>query len=160
MFKHAQKPGLILAFVGIVWTLIFYFAGFGLEEWPGLLFLLVMVGFLIFFGAKVRDGILEGKMSFAQAFRWSFSTLFISTIVSSIFNYFYFKDINTEFIPAKFDEQLEKMSETMTEGQIDGALSSMEPFFSPIFFVVSGLVVMLLISLVLSLISGAILKKD
>lgn len=160
IFKESIKTGLILTVVGIVWTLILYFAGLEGKQWLNYLFILVVAAILLIEGKKFRELKLGNKMSFGEGFRFVFFASIISTILSTIYNYIHFNFISTSFISDRFNEALMEMEATQTPEQIEQAVPFMEPWFTPMVFTIIGLVFGVILAVILGLILGAILKRQ
>jgi hypothetical protein len=71
-----------------------------------------------------------------------FWTIFISSIISSVFTYVYVKFVDTSFAQTILDKSRENMEEagTMSDAQIDQAMEMTSKFTTPEMMVVFGLV--------------------
>ena len=159
IFKESIRTGVILAVIGIVFSLLMYFAGLENQQWINYLFMLVIAIILYVEGKKFREQKLNNMMTFGQGFRFVFFASLISSLISTIYNYFHFSYIS-DFVSVRFNETLIEMEATQSPEQIEQAMPFVEPWFTPFSFTFIGLFFGIIFALVLGLILGAILKRQ
>lgn len=147
------RYGLILAFAGIILFLIYMIAGIdmsGNARWISFPIYIVIV----FLAHKYFKDNGDGFMTFGQGVGISFWIGLLSSVISSIFTYFYIKVIDGSMLQQIMDKQIETMQEKgMSDEQIDQAMKIAAFFMSAeamllmgiiggiIFIVITGLII-------------------
>ncbi len=170
LFGEAIKTGLILGALSVILTLLIYIVDVNmLADWKlGIGILIVSVVIVIRFGKKYRDEDSdEGFMSFGESFKFSFSSFFISSLISMVFMILLYNVIDTD-LPKLITEKALQNTESMMEGfgmdsdAIDEALIQTEKNMNGQFTttgILSGSWVYILSSAFFGLIAALFIKK-
>lgn len=160
VLKHAMKFGLILGGAMIVYSHLLYLTNlmentlFGVLSY-GLFILGIIIG-----TKRLRDGQLEGYISYSRAF---IAGLYISLFVGFLMG-IYTYILNT-IDPQVLERSLELQAETlleygMDEDKVEQQILIRKSFSSPVFMAISGIIGFGLIGAVVSLLTAAFLRKD
>lgn len=103
----------------------------------------------------------DGYMSYGQGIGIAFWMALVSTVISSVFSYVYMKFIDTGFIEAIKDQQIEAMEQQgMSQEQIDQAMGFSSAFFTPEAMLIMGLLMGIIMTVIIALIVTIFTKKD
>lgn len=153
------RYGLILAFVGIIMFLIFMITGVNMSgnaRW--LSFPIYIV--IIFLAHKYFKENGDGFMTFGQGVGISFWMGLLSSVISSIFTYFYIKFIDGSMIQQAKDAEIEKMqNKGMSDEQIDQAMQFAAAFMTPEAFLIIGLIFGIIFIVITGLIISIFTQK-
>lgn len=149
------RYGLILGVISIAYFLIITLSGIGMQgaaSYASYLFIAV----IIFLGHKYYKENGNGYMSIGQGVGIGFWTGLISSVISSIFTYAYIKFVDSGFMDAIKDKQIEEMEKKgMSADQIDQAMKIAGAFTTPeailIFGIVGGIIISIIIGLIISI---------
>ncbi|MDF1575768.1 MAG: DUF4199 domain-containing protein [Bacteroidales bacterium] len=155
-WKPALIYGVILGFVSVFLSLVFYFIGMATENWTSWVTTLISVVLLVYLMIQYRNTYLGGYASFGQIFIMVLvSAGIISTMISAIYSYLLFTVIdpglvdqiriaaeekimsNSRIPESMYDDILEKMEQRMTVGY----MVKMALIFGPIVNAFIGLIV-------------------
>ncbi len=110
-----------------------------------------------------RDKFSGGYISYGKAFGVGFWVVLFSTILGTIFGYFYVTQINPglaeEILMNTEIETLEKYPD-MSDADLDRTLSFTEMFITPIMMTIMGFVVSMFFGTILSLIIAIFVKRE
>lgn len=162
--KIALNYGLLLAGVGIVFSLILFSMDLQYERGWGIMVVntLVMAA-VLFLGINTFKKSNAGFLSLGQAIKVGLAIAVISAVISIIYQMIFINFIDPDFMTTTMAMQKEQMLEqnpNMTQEQIDQATGMMETFSGPGAMVVFIFVGSLFFGLIISLIEGLILKKS
>jgi hypothetical protein len=154
--------GLILALVGIVYSLIMYFLDLSLNKTQGYVFILVQVVVLYFLLKSYRDNFLHGQITYGQSVGAGVIICLYYAIAMAIFSYLLFTIIDTGLVTKQLamTEDAMRAKGTLTEAQIDTAMSFTKKFMKPGIMSFSGIVVNIIWGTVLSLVISVFIKKE
>lgn len=161
MAMTAAIWGAITGMIGIVYTLILYYADLMTNKpasWAS--YAILIVG--IYLGTKAfRDQSLGGYISFGKALGTGVLISLFNAIISVIFMLILFLVIDPELMTKIMAEQQDKMLESgkITEEQMEQGMEMGKKFFIP-FAIFGGLVAGVFFGTIISLITSAILKKE
>ncbi|UZD24692.1 DUF4199 domain-containing protein [Algoriphagus halophytocola] len=168
-FQAAVKPGLTIGLVSLAITFIAYFINSSLlaSGWFGLVALAIFFVLIIYFGKQYRTE-LGGFMSFGTAFNFSFITMVISGLISTLGSILLFQVIDPSLPQVLADESFNTTIEMMEKfGASADSLppeqleeikkSTMDGF--TIGGQLKGFGISLIVYAIIALILGAILKK-
>lgn len=167
-FQAAIKPGLVTGLVLTVITYLLYFVDYQLlgSGWLGMGSLVIYCGLIIYFGIQYRNE-RGGFMNFGTAFQFSFFSLLIMLVITTIGNMLLYWGIDPE-LSGKMAEiglnnTMEIMDtfgagESMSSDQIDEIRDGILEGYT-LTGMIKGAGIMILFYAVLALILGAIIKK-
>jgi hypothetical protein len=154
------RYGLILAFVGIIMFLIYMMAG--IDMTGNIRFLSFPIYIVVIFLAHKyfkENG--DGYMTFGQGVGISFWLGLVSSVISSIFTYFYVKVIDGSMIQQIMDKEIEKMQEKgMSDEQIDQTMKFVAFFTSAESILVIGTISIIIFMVVAGLIISIFTQKN
>jgi hypothetical protein len=102
----------------------------------------------------------DGYMTFGQGVGIAFWMSLISSAISSLFTYIYVKFIDTNFIEAMKEKQIEQFEKQgMSDAQIDQAMKITAYFMNPEVFLIMGMVFGVIGIVITSLIVTAFTQK-
>ncbi|MBA4144748.1 MAG: DUF4199 domain-containing protein [Azospira oryzae] len=153
------RYGLILGVISITYFLILTLSGVGMQGPAGYVSYLFVAG-AIFLGHKYFKDNGNGYMSIGQGVGIAFWTGLISSVISSIFTFVYAKFIDSGFIDAIKDKQLEEMeNKNMSPEQIEQAMKITSSFMTPEVFLIMGIVMGIIGSVIVGLIVSIFTKN-
>ncbi len=169
--KHAITNGVILGIIAIILTVLPYYTAPQMlgTPWFGITILVVSLVLYVIFTIDLRKKI-GGFWSFREALKGIFLMAFIAGLVSAVFNFVFYKFIETNAMEKISGYVVDGMAQTyekmgMNQDQIDEASEkvkeSLKSTYNPTFadfFKSFGIAI--IIEFVLSLIFAAIFKKD
>ena len=149
------RYGLILAVISIAYFLILTISGVGMQG-PASYASYLFIAVIIFLAHKYYKENGNGFMTIGQGVGISFWTSLVSSVISSIFTYIYIKFIDSGFMDAIKDKQLEEMQKQgMSDEQMEQAMKFAGAFTSAeailIFGIVGGIIIGIIIGLIISL---------
>lgn len=102
----------------------------------------------------------DGFMTFGQGVGISFWMGLLSSVISSIFTYFYIKFIDGSMIQQAKDAEIEKMqNKGMSDEQIDQAMQFAAAFMTPEAFLIIGLIFGIIFIVITGLIISIFTQK-
>ncbi len=149
------RYGLILAFISIILFLIYMFAGVDMSGsaryWSFPIYFII-----IYLAHKYFKENGDGFMTFGQGVGIAFWMGLLSSVISSIFTYFYIKVIDGSMMQQMMDKQMEAMQEQgISDEQIEQAMKMSAPFMSAeailIMGIIFGIIFMVIAGLIVSI---------
>ena len=151
------KYGLVMAVVSITYFVILNTAGVDMTQGIGRWGSLVFYAGIIFLAQKNFKDQGDSYMSYGQGMGISFWISLISSVIGSIFTYFYVKFIDTGYIQQMMDKQREQMEAggNLSEDQIDNAMSMTAKFMTPemilVFGIIGGIIMISIVGLIVTI---------
>lgn len=96
VWKANLNNGLILALVGIVYSLVMYFFDIYLNKTQGYIFMVVLLLVLYYLVKSYRDNYLHGYITYGQAVGAGVVIFIYYAVISAIFTYILFKFIDPD----------------------------------------------------------------
>ena len=156
----AVKWGVINGLISIIFFVVVDFAGQAGNQalsWIGGVIFLVLL--ILAHREFKSDG--DGYMSFGQGLGIGTLIALISSLISSVFTFVYVSFINTNFIDAIREKQIEAMEESgQTQAQIDQAMPFVDMFTSPAAMLIMGILMGVLFGFIISLIVTIFTKNQ
>lgn len=159
-FQTTLTWGIILGFVGVIYSLLLYFMGQFQNRTLGFLGIVISIVF-IYLGIKAyRDQSLGGFISYGRSLGTGVLISVFAAIISTIFMVILFTSIDPGLIDTILQQSQDKMTERgMSADQIDKALEFSKKLFIPI-TAFSALLMNVFWGLVISLIVSIFTKKE
>lgn len=161
--KPYLKYGLIVAATGILISMITYVLGFDKTDagqYIGYLNLPIIIVAMVMAMKEKRTNELGGFIEFGQAFSTGAMLVVVSTVITSIYTYFYMSIINPGLHDYIVQKELAKMeAKGQSQEQIDMAMPYIEKFTTPAISSVFILIFGIILGIVIALIVAAIVKK-
>jgi hypothetical protein len=161
-WKSNLTNGMILALVGIVYSLLMYFLDLSLNKVQGYVFMLIQLGMLYYLLKTYRDNFMHGQITYGQSVGAGVIICLYYAIVMTVFSYLLYTVID----PGLVTKQLAMAEEGMrakgnlTEAQIETAMKFTQKFMKPGVMVISGIFFNMIWGTVLSLVVSIFIKKE
>ena len=154
------RYGLIMAAISIAYFLILTFASVdmtsGIGRWSSIIFYVVV----LYLAHKNFKDEGDGFMSYGQGMSITFWLALVSSVIYSIFFYVYIKFIDSSFVEAIKNKQIEEMQNRgMSDEQINQAMGFAGAFMTPEAMLIFGLVGGIIFIVVVGLLVSAITQK-
>jgi hypothetical protein len=161
-WKANLTNGLILALIGIVYSLVMYFLDLTLNNYQGYVLVLIQFVVMYFLLKSYRDNYLHGQISYGQAVGAGVIMYLYSVILTSVFTYILYTIIDPGLVAKQLAmaEQAMRARGNMTESQIDTAMKFTEKFMKPGIMVISGIFIGMIFGTIISLIVSIFIKKE
>ena len=151
-----MRYGLILSLISIVYFLVLTMSGVdmtsGIGRWSSIVFYLA----IIYLAQRNFKQSGDGYMSYGQGFGISFWISLISSVIYSVFFYIYVKFIDSSFLQAIKDKQIEAMQQRgMSDADIDRAMQFAGMFTKPevlfAFSIIGGIIFISICGLIITI---------
>ncbi len=163
---YARVYGL---YMGIFWAVKFVFFPLGFS-YPVFSFIFLLLTIMVpFVGAwfvkKIRDGVLDGRLGFWQAFLLSSNIYMYASLIAAIVHFIYFRFIDNGFILNSYLESVNQMQELLGSGEAAANIEMLKAnvelmgTLSPIQIVFSLLSNNVVFGLFISLLAAVFLKR-
>ena len=163
---YARVYGL---YMGIFWAVKFVFFPLGFS-YPVFSFIFLLLTIMVpFVGAwfvkKIRDGVLDGRLGFWQAFLLSTNIYMYASLIAAIVHFIYFRFIDNGFILNSYLESVNQMQELLGSGEAAANIEMLKAHvalmgtLSPIQIVFSLLSNNVVFGLFISLLAAVFLKR-
>ncbi len=162
VWKANLTNGLILALVGVVYSLIMYFLDLSLNKTQGYVMMIIQIALLYFLIKSYRDNYMHGQITYGQSVGAGVIIFFYYAIVMAVFGYILYTIID----PGLVTKQLAAAEETMrakgilTEAQIETGMKFTEKILKPGIMSISGIFFSMIWGTILSLIVSIFIKKE
>jgi len=158
------RSGLIITLLSIIFQFIQYYSGF-MEKaigWPGYIFDVIDCVIVLLLIKKFRDTQMGGAITFKKAFGITFQSFLFAGVISSVFNFIFFKYMHPEVMDSimKVSEQ-KLVAQGLPDDQIENSLKVTKflmtnPVVSILFFIL----IYAFMGAISGLIVAAIVKKE
>lgn len=163
---YARVYGL---YMGIFWAVKFVFFPLGFS-YPVFSFIFLLLTIMVpFVGAwfvkKIRNGVLDGRLGFWQAFLLSTNIYMYASLIAAIVHFIYFRFIDNGFILNSYLESVNQMQELFGSGEAAANIEMLKAnvelmgTLSPIQIVFSLLSNNVVFGLFISLLAAVFLKR-
>jgi hypothetical protein len=161
-WKANLTNGLILAAVGVVYSLIMYFLDLSLNKAQGYIFMLVQIGLLYFLLKSYRDNFMHGQITFGQSVGAGVIICLYYAILMTIFSYILFTVIDPGLVTKQLAaaEEAMRAKGNLTEAQIEAGMKFTEKIMKPAVMSISGIFFNMLFGTVISLIVSIFIKNE
>ncbi len=162
-FQASLIPGVYLGIALIVFSIILYLLDVPYDSKLTWISYLIMAAGLFWAMISIRDNSLGGYLTYGQGFGIGFWTVFFSTILGTIFTYFYATMINPgiiEEILINSEEAILESSPDMSDEALEQALTMTEKFTTPVMLTVLTFVFSMIFGTILSLIIAIFAKRE
>jgi hypothetical protein len=161
VWKANLTNGLILAMIGIVYTLVMYFLDLTMNKIQGYVFLVILVVSLFFLVKSYRDNYLHGYMTYGQAVGAGVVIFLYYAILIAVFTYILYAVID----PGLIDKQLAAAEEIMAkkglpQEAMDAALKIQKKMMKPEIMAPIGIFGNMLYGVIMSLVIAIFAKKE
>ena len=161
-WKSNLTNGLILALVGVVYSLIIYFLDLSLNKTQGYVMILIQIPLLYFLLKSYRDNYMHGQITYGQSVGAGVIIYLYYAIVMAVFGYILYTVID----PGLVAKQLAAAEETMrakgniTDAQIDAGMKFTAKIMKPGIMSISGIFFNMIWGTIICLIVSIFIKKE
>ncbi len=161
VWKANLTNGLILAMIGIVYTLVMYFLDLTINKTQGYVFLLILVVSLFFLVKSYRVNYLHGYMTYGQAVGAGVVIFLYYAILMAVFTYILYAVID----PGLIDKQLAASEELLAkrglpQEAMDASLKIQKKMMKPEIMAPISIFGNMLYGVIMSLIVAIFAKKE
>jgi Protein of unknown function (DUF4199) len=161
VWKANLTNGLILAMIGIVYTLVMYFLDLTINKTQGYVFLLILVVSLFFLVKSYRVNYLHGYMTYGQAVGAGVVIFLYYAILMAVFTYILYAVID----PGLIDKQLAASEEMLAkrglpQEAMDASLKIQKKMMKPEIMAPISIFGNMLYGVIMSLIVAIFAKKE
>jgi hypothetical protein len=161
VWKANLNNGLILALVGIAYSLVMYFLDLSLNKTQGYVFMLIQIGLLYYLLKSYRDNFLYGKISYGESVGAGVIINLYYFVAVAIFTYILYTYID----PGLVKKQLAMAEEAMVkrgtpQAGIDAGMAFTEKIMKPGIMVVTTIFFGMIGGTIMSLIVSIFVKKE
>jgi hypothetical protein len=162
VWKANLTNGLILALVGIVYSLIMYFLDLTLNKTQGYIFMVIMLVLLYFLLKSYRDNFRHGQITYGESVGAGVIICLYYTLIMAVFSYILFTIIDPGLVAKQLVQAEEAMRAkgNMTEAQIDTAMKFTQKFMKPSIMTITGLIFGMIWATVISLLVSIFVRKE
>lgn len=154
--------GLILALVGITYSLIMYFMDLTVNKTQGYILIVIQIGLLFYLLKAYRDNVMHGQITYGQSVGAGVIIYLYYAIATSIFTYILYTVID----PGLVAKQLAVAEEAMrakgnaTEAQIEMGMQFTAKIMKPGVLAITGIFGGLFFGTIISLLVSIFIKKE
>jgi hypothetical protein len=160
-WKTNLTNGLILALVGIAYSLIVYFLDLSLNKAQGYIFMLIQIALLFFLLKSYRDNFMHGQITYGQSVGAGVIICFYYAIVMSIFSYILYAVIDPGLVAKQLAAAEEAMIKNGTpQAAIDAGMAFTAKIMKPSIMAISSIFMNLIYGTIISLIVSIFIKKE
>jgi hypothetical protein len=161
-WKSNLTNGMILALVGIVYSLLMYFLDLSLNKVQGYVFMLIQLALLYYLLKTYRDNFMHGQITYGQSVGAGVIICLYYAIVMTVFSYLLYTVIDPGLVTKQLAMAEEGMRAkgSLTEAQVESAMKITEKFMKPGIMVISGIFFNMIWGTVLSLVVSIFIKKE
>jgi hypothetical protein len=161
-WKANLTNGMIMALVGIVYSLVMYFLDLSLNQAQGYAFMVVQIVLLYFLLKSYRDNYMHGQITYGQSVGAGVIICLYYAIVMSVFIYILYTVIDTGLMTKQLAMAEESMRAkgNLTEAQIAAGMKFTEKLMKPGIMAISQIFFNMIFATILSLIVSIFIKKE
>jgi hypothetical protein len=161
-WKSNLTNGLILALIGIVYSLVMYFLDLSLNKTQAYVFMLIQVGMLYFLLKSYRDTVMHGQITYGQSVGAGVIICLYYGILMAIFTYLLYTVIDPGLIAKQLAlaEEGMRAKANLTEAQIEASMKITGKIMKPGIMAISGVFIGMIWGTILSLIVSVFVKKE
>jgi hypothetical protein len=161
MLQHTMTWGAITGIALIIYSLILYLAGQTFNNYLGWISYILLLAGIIMGTLLYRNKVLNGYISYGNAFLTGLLIIIFSAILSSFFSFILMRFIDPGLIEQLVSKTEEKLlSQGLNDDQIEIAVERMRKMMASPFSVILSLLGMIFIGTIISLITAAFIKKE
>jgi hypothetical protein len=161
-WKSNLTNGLILALIGIVYSLVMYFLDLSLNKSQGYVFMLIQVVMLYFLLKSYRDNFKHGQITYGESVGAGVIICLYYSLIMAVFSYILYTVIDPGLIAKQLAQSEEAMRARggITEAQIEAGMKFTEKIMKPGVMAITGIFFGMIFGTVLSLIVSIFVRKE
>ena len=162
VWKANLTNGLILALIGIVYSLVMYFLDLTLNKAQGYVFMIVLLVMLFYLLKSYRDNVMHGMITYGQSVGAGVVINVYYSIIMALFTYILYKYIDPGLIAKSLAQAEDAMRARpgMTEEAVEAGMKFTSKLLKPGFMLIMGLVASIFWGTILTLIVSIFIKKE
>ena len=162
VWKANFTNGLILALVGIVYSLVMYFLDLTLNKVQGYVFLVIILVILYFLLKSYRDNFKHGLITFGESVGAGVIISLYYVLIMAVFTYILYTIIDPGLITKQLAQAEEAMRAkgNLTDGQIEAGMKFTEKIMKPGMMVIISVFFGMLWATIISLLVSVFIKKE
>ena len=160
-WKANLNNGLILALIGIVYSLVIYFLDLTFNKVQGYIFLLILIVILFYLVKSYRDNYRYGMITFGQALGAGVIIFLYYAVIMAVFIYILYKVIDPDLVNKQLaftEEQM--MKRGMPEAAIEAGMKLNAKIMRPAIMAPISIFSSMFQGLIMSLIIAAFVRKE
>lgn len=161
-WKANLTNGVILALVGITYSLILYFMDKSADKNLGYLLIVIQIVVLFFLLKSYRDNTMHGQITYGQSVGAGVIISLYYAIATSLFTYLLYTVIDPGLVAKQLAVAEEGMRAKggLTDAQIDTAMQFTAKFMKPTVMAIAGIFGGILWGTIISLLISIFIKKE
>ena len=162
VWKANFTNGLILALVGIVYSLVMYFLDLTLNKVQGYVFLVIILVILYFLLKSYRDNFKHGLITFGESVGAGVIISLYYVLIMAVFTYILYTIIDPGLITKQLAQAEEAMRAkgNLTDGQIEAGMKFTEKIMKPGMMVIISVFFGMIWATIISLLVSIFIKKE
>jgi hypothetical protein len=162
VWKANLTNGLILALVGIVYSLAMYFLDLTLNKVQGYVFLVIILVILYFLLKSYRDNFKHGLITYGESVGAGVIISLYYVLIMAVFTYILYTIIDPGLITKQLAQAEEAMRAkgNLTDGQIEAGMKFTEKIMKPGMMVIISVFFGMLWATIISLLVSIFIKKE
>ena len=161
VWKTNFENGLIMACIGLVYTLLVYFLKFMLNPIQPYILYAIMIAVLFFMLKSFRDNKRGGFVSYGQSFGAGMVIMVIYAVVMAIFTYILYNYIDPTLIDQQMALAESKLVEMgLPQSSIDMGMEMQKTLMTPIFLSLMTILSNIIYGVIFSLVVSIFIKKE
>ena len=162
VWKANFTNGLILALVGIVYSLVMYFLDLTLNKVQGYVFLVIILVILYFLLKSYRDNFKHGLITYGESVGAGVIISLYYVLIMAVFTYILYTIIDPGLITKQLAQAEEAMRAkgNLTDGQIEAGMKFTEKIMKPGMMVIISVFFGMLSATIISLLVSVFIKKE
>lgn len=161
-WKANLTNGVILALVGIAYSLLLYFMDKSADKNLGYFIIVIQIVVLFFLLKSYRDNFMHGQITYGQSVGAGVIISLYSAILTSVFTYILYTVIDPGLVAKQLAVVEEGMRAKggMTDAQIDTGLQFTAKIMNPAVLAISGVLGGILWGTIISLLVSIFIRKE
>ena len=161
-WKSNLTNGLILALIGIVYSLLMYFLDLSLNKTQAYVFMLIQVAMLYFLLKSYRDTFMHGQITYGESVGAGVIICLYYSIIMAIFTYLLYTVIDPDLMAKQLaqSEEVMRAKANISEAQIEAGMKFTEKIMKPGVMAISTVFMGMISGTILSLIVSIFVKKE
>ena len=162
VWKANFTNGLILALVGIVYSLVMYFLDLTLNKVQGYVFLVIILVILYFLLKSYRDNFKHGLITYGESVGAGVIISLYYVLIMAVFTYILYTIIDPGLITKQLAQAEEAMRAkgNLTDGQIEAGMKFTEKIMKPGMMVIISVFFGMIWATIISLLVSIFIKKE
>ena len=160
-WKANLTNGLIIALIGIVFSLVMYFLDLSFNQIQGWIFMVIQIIVLFFLVKSYRDNYMHGMITFGQALGAGVIIFLYYAVIMAVFTYILYAVIDPDLIDKQLAFLEEKMiKKGLPEAAIEAGMKMQSKIMKPAIMAPLSIFGSMLQGLIMSLIVAAFVRKE